>query len=320
MGDDVKKDRVGDEEDRATVAAVVRRVMDVPWSKARDLCRQGKVAIDGAKALDPAARVDKGAELVIDMAFRHTPRRPEIIHVDAEIVVAVKPAGVMTVPYERHDRDTFVQRVRVELRRREKASVAPPRVVQRLDVDTSGVMVFARTRRAERELQMQLRRHDVGRQYIALALGRVPSATHRSKLVRDRGDGLRGSWRQAGPTPESAREAVTHVKCERTVAVPADLVRGGESLDVSLVRCELETGRQHQIRIHLSEAGHPIVGERVYVRDYSGPFVGGYAPGQGRCLLHAESLAFVHPTSRRPLRFEIGPPDDLAGLLRQVGL
>ena len=317
---DVTRTRVEADEDRATIAAVVRRALEIPWSKARDLCRQGKVTIDGAAALDPAARVHAGAELVIDPHARRGPQRPELLHVDAEVVVAVKPAGVMTVPFERHDRDTFVQRVRVELRRREKQNVAPPRVVQRLDVDTSGVLVFARTRRAERELQAQLRRHDVGRRYVALALGRVPDATHRSLLVRDRGDGLRGSWRRPGSAPDGAREAITHVQCVRTIEVPPSLVRGAGPLAVSLVHCELQTGRQHQIRIHLSEAGHPIVGERVYVRGHAGPFVAGYAPGQGRCLLHAQSLAFVHPTSRRPLRFEVEPPADLAELSASLGL
>jgi 23S rRNA pseudouridine1911/1915/1917 synthase len=98
-----------------------------------------------------------------------------------------------------------------------------------------------------------------------------------------------------------------------------DLRVGGASLTVSLVACRLETGRQHQIRIHLSESGHPVVGEKVYVRDYRGALVRGYAgKSGGRTLLHAERLGFLHPADGLPRTFVEPPPEDFAALLRRL--
>src|SRR5690606_6585461 len=134
----------------------------------------------------------------------------------------------------------------------------------RLDKDTTGVVVFARSRRAERFLQTQFRAHTVERRYLGLALGDVRPASHRTFLVPNRGDGLRGSFHGA-KLPPLARKAVTHVEVEQRFEVPAELADGALQT-VTLVSSRLETGRQHQIRIHLAEAGHPLVGERVYIR------------------------------------------------------
>ena len=221
--------------------------------------------------------------------------------------MVTKPAGMLSVPFDKRDRDTLQHWVSKAIRRRLKQHLPPVRVVQRLDKDTSGVLVFARTRRAERELQQQFRRHTVDRRYLALALGQVRSRKIRSVLVRDRGDGLRGSFRGRGKPPPNGREAITHVECLRTFEE--------HGLKVSLVSCRLETGRQHQIRIHLAEAGHPVVGEKVYVRDYRGSFVRGF---EGRTLLHAERLGFVHPADGRVRTFEVPVPDDFADLLDRL--
>ncbi len=245
----------------------------------------------------------------------------DILHLDRELVVVAKPAGVLTVAYgDQDDRDTLRVWVSRAIRKRLHQHVPPVRVVQRLDKETSGVLVFARTRRAERDLQQQLRRHGPGleRRYLALALGIVASKRHETVLVPDRGDGLRGSFR--GPRhriPPSGRVAITHVECLQTFEVPAELRTGGP-LHVSLVACRLETGRQHQIRIHLAEAGHPVVGEKVYVRDYRGSAVHGYVGKRGRALLHAETLGFLHPADGLPRRFICPPPPDFATLLEAL--
>lgn len=244
----------------------------------------------------------------------------EILHLDRELVVVAKPAGVMSVAFgDGDDRDTLRGWVGGAIRRRVGKHVPPVRVVQRLDKDTSGVLVFARTHRAERELQQQFRRHapTLDRRYLALALGTVRSGTRETVLVPDRGDGLRGSFRGRRPPPQG-RTAITHIECLRTFDVPPDL-RAGGPLVVSLVSCRLETGRQHQIRIHLAEAGHPVVGEKVYVRDYRGSFVRGFAGKQGgRTLLHAERLGFLHPADGLPRLFVHPPPRDFADLLARL--
>lgn len=266
------------------------------------------------------------------------PERPridaDILHLCHELVVVAKPAGVVTVAYgDDDDRDTLRGWVGRAIKRRLGKPVPPVRVVQRLDKETSGVLVFARTRRAERHLQQQFRRHAeaLDRRYLALALGTVKSRTHETVLVPDRGDGLRGSLRgRPGRIPPHGRIAITHIECLETFTVPPELRATGShagshggshagSLVVSLVSCRLETGRQHQIRIHLAESGHPVVGEKVYVRDYRGSFVKGYVGKTGgRTLLHAERLGFLHPANERPMAFTQPLPDDFAALLRRL--
>jgi 23S rRNA pseudouridine1911/1915/1917 synthase len=207
------------------------------------------------------------------------------------------------VPFEREEADTLEGRVRAWLERALRASrKGRPGlgVVHRLDKETSGLVVFTRTWLAKTSLTAQFRQHSVHRQYFAVAHGDVRGKTFRSFLLADRGDGLRGSARHGAPGHD-AREAVTHV--ERREAL-----RGA-----TLVACRLETGRTHQIRIHLSEAGHPLLGERVYVRGFVGPTIG--AP---RLMLHAAELGFVHPATERPVSWEQPMPDDMRAILERL--
>lgn len=316
----VVRRRLGPDEADATLAAVVRASIEgASWSQARRLCQSGRVQLDGETISDPARRVAAGCELVVDPQAPGRPKTgslpPEaVVHVDRDIVVVDKPAGLLTVPYAETDRDTLMHRTAMALRKVQGRGGPPLRVVQRLDKETSGVLVFARNRRAERALGEQLRRHDVSRRYLALALGEVARARHETQLVPDRGDGLRGSWRGRGRPPSTARNAITEVEPLTVFDVPASL-RTAEPLIVTLVACRLHTGRQHQIRIHLAESGHPIVGEHVYVRDYTGGFVRGHEPGRSRVMLHAEHLGFVHPAHARHVAFTREPPADFLRLL-----
>ena len=135
--------------------------------------------------------------------------------------------------------------------------------------------------------------------------GAAEPATYDTLLVSDRGDGLRGSWgvfrRTRDEAPTEARRAVTRVAVQ-------ERLRGA-----TLVTCELETGRTHQIRIHLAESGHPLVGETVYIRDWRGPRI--EAP---RLMLHATVLGFVHPRTGKELRFEDPPPADFTAVLERL--
>ncbi len=237
-------------------------------------------------------------------------REPDlIVHLDAEVAVVRKPAGILTVPFERDDRDTLLALARVAIRRIEtgkgKTANLTLRAVQRLDKETSGLVVFARTIPTQRHLQQQLAAHTVTRRYLALVHGRAEDAVYETLLVPDRGDGLRGSWgvfRPArGEAPAEAREAITRVQVLERLP------------KATLVACELETGRQHQIRIHLSEAGHPLVGETVYIRDWRGKLLPAPRP-----MLHAAVLGFVHPRRGKSLRFEEPPPGDFAAILARL--
>lgn len=303
---------------------VLRALTGVAWSAARSMIETGKVKVSGAAPRSARRRVTAGEVIEID------PRAPKpktarlralgedlIAYADASVVVVRKPAGISTVPFDTTGplhggdeeeetldaivRDVLAHRAKREGRAR-PVGRTPLGVVQRLDKVTSGLIVFARTVAAKKHLAQQLRRRSMVRRYVAIAHGDVKSATYRSLLVPDRGDGLRGSADAIrGRSPDEADMAVTHV--ERLEAL-----RGA-----TLIACRLETGRTHQIRIHLAEAGHPLVGEHVYVRDYQGPKI--QAP---RVMLHAAELGFLHPANERPMSFRMDPPEDFQQVLESL--
>jgi 23S rRNA pseudouridine1911/1915/1917 synthase len=296
-----------------TLAALVREGLPgTSWRKAKTLCEEGRVLVDGAAMTDSARRLAAGQRVEVRLGgpVRRAPAITDlVVHLDAEVVVVRKPAGILTVPFERNDRDTLLALTRVAARRieaaKEKVGGLTLRAVQRLDKETSGLVVFARTIAAQRHLQRQLAARTVTRRYLAIVHGAAEDAVYDTQLVADRGDGLRGSWgafRPArGEPPAEAREAVTRVQV-------LERLRGA-----TLVACELATGRQHQIRIHLAEAGHPLVGETVYIRDWRGPLLPAPRP-----MLHAAILGFVHPRTEKPLRFAEPPPEDFAALRRRL--
>jgi len=296
-----------------TLARVVREALgdsEVSWNKARELCRSGRVSVDGSTALDAERRVPVGAVVAVNPSGPRLRKGvlPEgaFVHVDADVVVVNKPAGIMSVPFEHGDRDTLIDLARAALRRRGPRGFDPELgIVHRIDIDTTGLLVFTRNLAAKRHLANQFRAHTTHRRYVALVHGSVIGRTFESMLLRDRGDGLRGShghFRAArGTPPPDAQRAVTHVRV-------LERFEGA-----CLVECMLETGRQHQIRIHLSEAGHPLLGERVYIRDYRGPLIEAARP-----MLHAQELGFVHPRTGRALRFSQDPPEDFQATLKRL--
>jgi 23S rRNA pseudouridine1911/1915/1917 synthase len=266
------------------------------------------VTVDGERCLDPAARVPPGAVVAVNEQgpkVRAGALAAEaVVFVDRELVVVDKPAGMLSVADETDSKDSLDLHLRTLLRRT-GAGDAKLGVVHRLDRDTSGVMVFARTPLAQRVLAAYFRDHSVERSYLAIAHGEVRAARIDTQLVPDRGDGLRGSHghyrRSAAAPPPQARRAITHIR-------PLEALAGA-----TLVECRLETGRQHQIRIHLAEAGHPLVGEHVYIRDFAGARI--EAP---RVMLHAGTLGFAHPRSGKPLAFEREPPADFRERLESL--
>jgi 23S rRNA pseudouridine1911/1915/1917 synthase len=295
-----------------TVAAVVREQTGVAWSRARKLCAEGRVTVDGQRCLDPATRISPDAVVVVN---EHAPKvekgplaKSAIVFHDRDVVVVDKPAGMLSVADEPGNKDTLVDHTRTLLRRIDKGGVdVPLGVVHRLDRDTSGLMMFTRTADAKRVLTAAFTAHDIERVYHAIAHGDVPETRIETHLLLDRGDGMRGSFghyrRAKGDPPSDARLAITFVK-------PIAALSGA-----TLVECRLETGRQHQIRIHLSELGHPVVGEFVYIRDYVGPVT-----KAERVMLHARTLGFVHPRTGKPVSFEREPPEDFEALVAALSL
>ncbi len=190
--------------------------------------------------------------------------------------------------------------------------------VHRLDRDTSGLMVFARTRLAEQKLIGMFRDHKVERQYWAVAWGAVESKTIRSLLVRDRGDGLRGSLPEQPSAEVMSKMASTDEGDEQKGQIAVTHIQHLETLGpYSIVRCQLETGRTHQIRIHLSEQGHPLCGEKTYVRLPGGETWqdNSQAPRQA---LHSDKLSFKHPLTGERLIFNMPLPTDLKKWLQRL--
>ncbi|HVK77728.1 MAG TPA: RluA family pseudouridine synthase [Kofleriaceae bacterium] len=283
----------------ATVATVVRDRAGEPWSVVKRWVASGKVWLDGAAITAIDHRVRGGETVEVRLAAprpRDPMREATLVHDDAHVVVIDKPAGISSVPYDDRETGTAMDLIRAAWRRMgRRATETPLHVVHRIDKATSGLLMFAKSKRAELGLAAQLRDHSCERTYLCVAHGDVRAQTIESRLVADRGDGLRGSTRH----PHVGKRAVTHVRVV-------------ERLDGATV-CEvrLETGKTHQIRIHLAETGHPLVGEEVYGRDFAER--GGALLRAPRLMLHAATLGFVHPITGERLRFASEVPGEMAG-------
>ncbi len=268
--------------------------------------RDGDALLDGrtVRPRDPV----RGGELV-RLAARlavETTAEPQdiplrLLHEDAEVIVIDKPAGLVVHPGAGNPDGTLVN----ALLHLDPSLEALPRagVVHRLDKDTSGVMVVARTVQAQTALVAQLSARGVHRQYLAVVVGAlVAGGTVDAPIDRHPRDRVRMAVREDG------REAVTHYRLR-------ERFRAHTALE-----CRLETGRTHQIRVHLAHARHPIVGDPLY----GGPLrlpkgasdgLASALRGFGRQALHAETLEFTHPASGEPLRCSAPVPDDLLALM-----
>jgi 23S rRNA pseudouridine1911/1915/1917 synthase len=224
---------------------------------------------------------------------------------DGHLIVIEKPAGISSVPYERRETGTALDLIRDHWRgrRRKGATATPLYTVHRLDKETSGLLCFAKTRAAERGLHMIFQRHLATRAYLAVAHGLVIPGRIESRLLPDRGDGLRGSARGTRDAGEG-QHAVTHIEVIERFAV------------ATYCRVRLETGRTHQIRIHLAESGHPVVGDAVYTRDLV--MAGAIPLPSERMMLHATTLGFDHPVSGDRVDLAAEPPADFARCLAQL--
>ena len=307
---------------RLADAAAGRGPRATTWSGVQKLVRSRHVMIHGNICTDAARRLKEGEVVkVLEAAAAAAPKADDVrvAHLDDDVVVVDKPSGITTTRHteerswpsrRRQVQPTLDEMVPEAIARhlltrhggrgRKPRRVPPVRAVHRIDRETSGLVVFARTVPAERILAEQFRAHTTRRRYLAVCVGTVNAGTIQTNLVRDRGDGRRGS-----SGTEEGKRAVTHVR---------PIEHFGDAF--TLVECRLETGRTHQIRIHLAELGHPVCGERVYaaprgmkVEDTS---------RAARVMLHAAELGFVHPQTGRELLFESPLPADIRGLLEKL--
>ncbi|MDA1163716.1 MAG: RluA family pseudouridine synthase [Planctomycetota bacterium] len=308
-----------------TICQVLREFLpDQSWRGIRKLVERRRVTVSGVLCLDVARRLT--ASETVFVAAVPFPAPPDdgdvrILHLDESIVVIEKPAGMVSLrhvaeihwPIKRRMQqpsadESVLRAVSAATRSKRNLSSLPPRLrrqhvrsVHRLDRDTSGLLVFARSLEAEQSLVKQFSEHSVDRVYQAMVVGTPQQGVVRGRLVRDRGDGLRGST----TSETEGKPAATHIEAVESLG------------DYALVECRLETGRTHQIRIHLSEQGHPVCGDAMY-RGPEGSEPISDESGVPRLALHARLLSFEHPETGQRLQFESALPDDLESFVNRL--
>jgi 23S rRNA pseudouridine1911/1915/1917 synthase len=281
------------------------------WSEAERSIASRHVRVNGTLCVDAARRLQAGEKIEIaDRPLPPVPREQDVraLHVDADLVVVDKPAGILSLrrgeerhwSEERKDHQPTLDELLAKMLPGRRI-----RPVHRLDRDTSGLMLYALSARGETELIRLFARHQIERTYLAIALGRLNACTISSTLVRDRGDGLRGSRPNSQSSlGDAGQKAVTHFR-------PIEHI--GDAY--TLVECRLETGRTHQIRIHLSEMGHMMCGEKIYTRlAPNSPAVEDISAAP-RQALHSTEMRFEHPFTGRPVHFRSPLAADLMRLL-----
>lgn len=218
---------------------------------------------------------------------------------DSELLIVHKPAGLVVHPAAGHPDGTLVNAVRFHAEIVGGDDPRRPGIVHRIDKDTSGLMVVAKTDRARESLVTQFQEHSIDREYVALVQGDFGASrtfdTMHGRHPRDR--------KRFSGLVEKGKRAVTHARPVK--ACP----------HATLVVCRLETGRTHQIRVHLSEAGHPLLADPIYGQKARSELVRDAERAIGRLALHARLLAFDHPATGERLTFKRAPPEDFMAAL-----
>lgn len=262
--------------------------------------KSGRVLVDGVTVV-PKQKMLGGERLQLDMspdpdqmAFEPEDIALDVIYEDDAIIVINKPAGLVVHPASGNWSGTVLN----GLLHHDPSLAGVPRagIVHRLDKDTSGLMVVARTLVAQTHLVRQLQARTVSREYAALAHGNVACDGSVDAPI-----GRHPSQRTRMAVIPSGREAVTHYFVDR------------HYVDSTLLTCRLETGRTHQIRVHMAYLGHPLVGDPVYGKRRCANETLQAFPRQA---LHARRLGLIHPASEQPMSWSAEVPDDFAGLLR----
>jgi len=299
------------------------RLPELSRTRVQNLIKEGHVSLGGATIVDVKYRVKPADrfELSLPPAAAPEPRGEaiplDVVYEDDALIVIDKPAGLVVHPGAGHAAGTLVNALIAHCGASLSGigGVARPGIVHRLDKDTSGLMVVAKTDQAHRALARQFADHgrsgELERSYLALvwgapsrphgsidaAIGRHP--TSRTKMAVLRGKG---------------REAVTHWRVVETLS-------GATEPIASLIECTLETGRTHQVRVHLAHLGHPLIGDPLYGQGFKSKLrklpepLRGKLAALDRQALHAEGLAFVHPVTGTLLKFNSPLPAELAEIV-----
>lgn len=286
--------------------ALVHAVPEFSRSYLQQLIASGQVYINGRAACKASHRVKAGDAMLVELkptpqsqAFTPQVMDLKVVYEDAHILVINKPAGLVVHPAPGNWSGTLLN----GLLAHDNALALVPRagIVHRLDKDTSGLMVVARSRTAMDQLVFAIAARDVSRQYVAVAHNTWVGASRRTvdaAIGRDPRNRL--------------RMAIVDLDKHPGKTAKTEFLRLDGNAEACLVGCILHTGRTHQIRVHMASLGHALIGDTVY---------GGHKElGMGRQALHAVRLAFAHPITRQELVFNAPLPSDFEGLLQGLGL
>jgi 23S rRNA pseudouridine1911/1915/1917 synthase len=289
--------------DRALAAAIPT----LSRERLKALVNAGEVQVDGRQERDPARKM-KGGEAVAVMVPAPRPSEAvsqdiplDIRFEDEHLLVVEKPAGLVVHPAAGNLDGTLVNALLHHCAGRLSGigGVARPGIVHRIDKDTSGLLVVAKTDRAHAGLAAQFAKHTIGRRYLAVVAGLPTPPAGRIETNLARSDANR--QKIAVVSPPKGRHAITHYR----VLEP---LKGA-----ALVECRLETGRTHQVRVHMAHIGHPLLGDPAYGQGRMGDLC--RRLGFARQALHATQLQFEHPISKEILTFDSVAPADIHELL-----
>ncbi len=301
--------------------ALADAMPDLSRERIKALISEGRLSVEGKRVTSASNARFEGKTFNLEIpplaSLSLTPEKLslDIVHEDADLIVVDKPPGMVVHPAPGHDSGTLVHALLHHCRGQLSGigGVERPGIVHRIDAGTSGLLVVAKSEKAHHGLAEQFADHSVERRYLALVKG-LPSpaqgtiTTMIGRSDRDRKKmAVTGEYDQSRPPSPSARgkHAVTHYAVQKV---------GREG---TLITCQLETGRTHQVRVHMAHIGHPLIGDPLYARRRKLRQMGPVETNFGRQALHAATLGFIHPVTGDKMCFETPIPADMQELLRE---
>ena len=291
-----------DRADERVDACIARLVSDVSRSAAQRLCEDGQVLLNGAAA-KKNARVAPGDVLELTLPEPQPTQAQaediplDVAYEDADVIVINKPKGLVVHPAAGHWEGTLVNALLHHCRDSLSGvgGALRPGIVHRIDKDTSGLLIVAKNDFAHQKLAAQLQDHTLARTYVCIVCGnlREDAGTVNAPIARDKNDRKKMAVRPDG------KPAVTHWQV--LARYPG----------YTYVQCRLETGRTHQIRVHMASLGHPILGDTVY--GHKKPEL-----GQNTQCLHAKELTFRHPRTDEPVTVTCPLPEEFERVLQML--
>ena len=291
--------------------ALAELLPELSRERLKSLIVEGEVTTDG-RTLNPSVKVAAGQLYAVNIP---APAEAEaiaqdipvnIVHEDADLIVVDKPAGLVVHPAAGNLDGTLVNALLHHCRGELSGigGVARPGIVHRIDKDTSGLLVVAKSDRAHEGLAQQFKAHSIDRLYAAIVYGlpRPTAGTVDTWIGRSDADRKKMAVHREG----RGKHAVTHYRTIERLAGAA------------LVECKLETGRTHQVRVHMAHLGHPLIGDPVYSRDRKGFKTILETLRFKRQALHAKRLGFIHPLTGQKLSFDSALPTDMQELLSEL--